>query len=517
VRDQTLARLAALFSFYLMSNYFGENKAQEGHGRQSLHGGAFSLAARGINAVVQVGSVLFLARLLSPEDYGLVAMVLAVTGFAPVLVDLGSRDAVVQRERLTPGEVSGLFWVTMGVACVFALLVAASGSLIARIYNEPRLTSIALVSSLAFVASALISQHHSLLRRAMKFRQIAVIEVGSNVLGAACAIAMAFYGLGYWALVVRPIATLFFTAIGVWVQSRWLPGAPTFTSGVKEMLKFGLNLTGFCMTDFASRSSDRIAIGIKSGARPLGYYQQAFMVYDNLLDLTAALHSVAVVSLSKLRENLVELKRLWAKGLSTLAFYTMPIFGVLAVVSQDLVVVVLGEKWATAGVLLSVLALRGIPHSVERTLGWLHVAAGRADRWMHWGFFAAAAQLVALFCGLPFGPMGIIVAYVLLTYVLFVPAIAFGGKPLGIGHGDVLEAVSRPLTGALAAVGVGFLLRFTVCAELHALPRMILLGFAYLGTYLLIMVGIFRIRTPLDIVFSLLRNMLPGRFAPIAR
>jgi PST family polysaccharide transporter len=103
-------------------------------------------------------------------------------------------------------------------------------------------------------------------------------------------------------------------------------------------------------------------------------------IYDNLLDvLVFPLHQVAIASLSKLQGDLVALRRSWAKALSTVAFYAMPAFGLLSVTSRDLVVTLLGPKWANAGVILSILALRGIPHSVERTLGWLHVAAGRTD------------------------------------------------------------------------------------------------------------------------------------------
>jgi PST family polysaccharide transporter len=347
------------------------------------------------------------------------------------------------------------------------------------------------------------------------FHQIALIEVAANLLGAACAITMAFCGLGYWALVIRPIATTLLVAAGVWLRSRWVPAKPAITEGVKEMLKFGMHLTGFCMTDFVARCSDRVVIGIRSGAKPLGYYQQAMLVYENMLDLTVALHGVAAASLSKLRDNLTELRRLWAKGLSTLAFYAMPAFGVLAVTSQDLIVLLLGNKWSNAGILLSVLALRGIPHVVERTLGWLHIAAGRADRWMQWGVVAAFAQIIALFCGLPFGPMGVVTAYVLCMYALFVPSIAYGGSPLGIGAADVIGVIGRPLTGALISAGLGFVLRYTLLTDMSGPTRIALLVLAYFISYFIIVVGIFKVRTPLYVVLSLLRHFLPARFATL--
>ena len=125
------------------------------------------------------------------------------------------------------------------------------------------------------------------------------------MLSAAIAIAAALWGFGYWALVVRPIVTPSLFAAGVWLRCRWLPGGPSMTSGVRETVKFGLNITGYCMTDFAGRSGDRVAIGYRTGAVSLGYYQNALFVYDNLLDvLVFPLHGVAVASLEQTARQL---------------------------------------------------------------------------------------------------------------------------------------------------------------------------------------------------------------------
>jgi PST family polysaccharide transporter len=497
-----------------VSVYFGENRVEEGHGRKSLRGGAVVIIARALNALVQIGAILFLARLLSPEDYGLVSMVTAITGFATIFVDLGTRDAVVQRANITEGEVSALFWIVLAVGCGFSLLVMAAGPFIARFYGEPRLTTIAFVNSLTFVTLALTCQHQTLLRRVMKFRELAIIDVIANVISALMAIVMAFYGFGYWALVLRPIFANSFLAAGVWIRCRWVPVRPTMTPGVKEMLKFGGNLTGFTMADFAGRSSDRVAIGYRVGPAGLGHYTNALLVYDNMIDVVVApLHGVAVASLSKLRGDLKELQRLWAKGLSTLTFYSMPTFGILAVTSQDLIVLLLGAKWKNSGVLLSIIALRGIPHVMERTLGWLHVTAGRTDRWMRWGLFALAAQGVALLCGLPFGPVGVACANVTCMFLLFVPAVAYAGRPLEIGARDVIRVVGRQLVGSIVCVGVGFLLRFTVLASMPGMLRIVVLGLVYAALYLVIVAGILGVRTPLKTAGSLVRDFLPARFA----
>jgi PST family polysaccharide transporter len=490
-----------------MRNYFGENKPSEDFSGRSLRGGVISLAARAVNALVQVASVIVLARLLSPEDYGLVGMVSAIIGIVPLLIDLGTRDAVIQQPHITQGEISTLFWMTFALGCVFAGLVAASGPLIAGFYGEPRLVVVAAVSSLSLFGMSLSYQHQALMRRAMMYRDLAMIDIIGNVVATGIAIAMAFRGWAYWSLVIRPVIVSVVTTFCVWWKCRWLPGRPAFTKGVKEMLKFGLHWIGFSGIDFAGKFGDRIAIGYASGALGLGYYQKACLAYDNCLDLmTTPLHTVAAVGLSKLRGNLEELWRSWSKALSTLAFFAMPAFGILAVTSRDVVVLALGQKWGPASILLSVLALRGIPHVIDRTVGWLHMAAGRADRFMRWGLISTIAQLVALFAGLPFGTMGVACSYVVCTYILFLPAIAYSGAPFGIGVKKVLQVIGPQMIGALAATALGFLLRNTVFAETPMVLRTIYLVASYSVVYLLIVVGLFGVRTPLQVGRSVIQS-----------
>jgi PST family polysaccharide transporter len=489
-----------------MTNYFGENKPREDFGRRSLRGGMVSIGARIINALVQVGSVVVLARLLTPADYGLVGMVSAIVGIAPLLIDLGTRDAVIQQRHITPQEISALFWITFFLGCVFTLLSAVSGPLIAHFYGEPRLTMVAVVSSFSIVLLSLCYQHQALLRRAMKYQDLAMIDIIASVVSTVIAIVMALKGFAYWALALRPVTVGLVTAIGVFWRCRWLPGKPAFTGGVKEMIQFGLHWVGFSGFDFIGKFGDRIAIGYAAGASGLGFYQKACLVYDNSLDLmTTPLQSVAMVGLSKLRNVPEQLWESWSKAISTMAFFAMPAFGILAVISRDIIVLALGEKWVGASVLLSVLALRGIPHVVQRTCGWLHMAAGRADRFMRWGVISSAAQLAALFAGLPFGTLGIAWSYVICTYVLFLPAITYSGRPLGIGIGKVIRVVGPQTIGSLTAVAICFALRETEFAQTQMVLRMALLVTCFTAIYTAIVVGLFRVRTPLYVSRSVLR------------
>jgi PST family polysaccharide transporter len=158
-----------------------------------------------------------------------------------------------------------------------------------------------------------------------------------------------------------------------------------------------------------------------------------------------------------------------------------------------------------------VFAIRGIANCVERTMGWLHVVAGRSDRWMRWGVFSAICQLVALMAGLPFGAMGVAIAYTAAMFLLFVPALAYSGYPVGIGVRDVLSATGPQMGSAIIAVVVGFALQQLFLLELSELARFIVSIPICLATYLAIVLGVFRVTEPLKLASALLRDFGPLR------
>jgi len=497
-----------------VDSYFEENKPSEGLGRKSLRGGVTFVVVRGINIFVQLASTILLARLLSPHEFGLVAMVVALISFAPFLIDLGTSDAASQKKRISHVEISTLFWLNVAMGALLTVLMVSGSTFIARVFGEPSLTGISIALSTQFVMSALSTQHYALMRRAMQFRRLAVIDISSMLVGSLVSVGMAFTGWGYWALVAKPIVVSACVAIGAWTSCRWMPGRPRVTTAVKEMVRFGMGVTGFTLTDSLAASADRMAIGYFYGAGQLGYFQNASIIYMNVLTIVAEpLHNIAVAALSKLSDDVERFKRAWAKALSTLSFFSAPAFALLAVTGQDLVVIVLGQKWAPAGFLVTIFGVRGIAHILERTHGWTHVAAGRSDRWMRWGIFSAVWQLAAVAAGLPFGVAGICISYTIAIFVLFVPSLVYAGRPIGLGVSDVLQAVGPQIISALVATGVGFTVQNAWLGGLNPFVRVFLASLVCLGTYLVLAVGVFRITAPIRLGLSLLRDFMPVRVA----
>ena len=492
--------------------YFEDHQESGDLGRQALRGGIVSVAMQYGNAVLQILAAVVLARLLTPADFGLVAIITVLTSFAPLLIDFGLGDATTQRKTITPGQVSSLFWLSSGVGLSVALALAAASPLIASLYHQPALEPIALCTGVTFVLWGASNQHLALLRRTMQFGRIAGIQLLGSLGGIAVGIAVALAGWGYWALVARPIANSACVVVGAWLGCRWRPGPPTFDAETKSMIRFGLHVVGFSVTYNVAKSVDRIALGLFYRPEQVGYYQNAVTLYESsIFQALAQVHTVGSAALSRLQSNVAALRQKYATALSALAFFVMPAAAILSVTAEDVTVFMLGEKWRPAGSLLRIIALRGIPQVIEGSQGWLHLSIGRADRWRNWGVVSLASQVVAVLAGLPFGTTGVAIASVIATALISVPSVMYAGRPIGVGAATVLRAAGPQMIGAFSAAGAGAWLQMSVLAHCSSLVRFAASVTACASIYLIVVVGVFRHTEPMRVARLVVQNRLHGK------
>jgi O-antigen/teichoic acid export membrane protein len=488
--------------------YLQDHRVSEDLGQRALRGGIVSVAGVYGNGALQLMAAAVLARLLMPDDFGLVAIITALTSFAPLLIDFGMGDATIQKRRITQEQVSTLFWINCGIGLAFAACLAASSNLIASWYHEPRLKSVALCSAITFALAGMSAQHVPLLRRTMQFATVAKIQFLGTLVGVAAALLLAISGEGYWALVARPIASTAFMTAGAWLACRWRPGFPVFDSEVKSMVGFGLHVVSFSLVATISTAIDRIALGLFYDLKDVGYYQNAVNLCDySISSALARVHDVGSSALSKLQSNPAALSQKYEVGLSTLAFFIMPAAAILSVTASDVVVVVLGAKWRVAGALLAILALRGIFQPIGASSGWLHLSLGRADRWKNWGLIVALVQMVAVSCGLPFGPRGVAIALVVASALIAFPSISYAGRPAGIGAALGIRATGRQLIGAIVCAAAGWVLQTVVLQQVSSIARILMSACFSAAVYLVIVVGLLRLTEPLGVVGRLVGTM----------
>ena len=489
--------------------YFEDHKESTDLGRRALRGGIVSVAMQYGNGVLQILAAVVLARLLTPADFGLVAIITVLTSFAPLLIDFGLGDATTQRSKITPSQISSLFWVASGVGLTVAVVLAVCSPFIAAIYRQPALQPIALCTSVTFVLWGVSNQHLALLRRTMQFGRIAKIQLLGSLAGIVTAIVLAIGGYGYWALVARPIVNAACVAAGAWLACPWRPGLPAFDNEVRPMVRFGLHVVGFSVTYTIAKAVDRIALGLFYRPDQVGYYQNAITLYENsIFAVFAQVHTVGSAALSKLQANPDALRQKYEAALSAMAFFVMPAAAILSVTGEDVAVLLLGEKWRVAGLLLRIIALRGIFQVVEMSQGWLHLSIGKADRWRNWGVVSLAVQIVAVLGALPFGGTGVAVAGVVASLILAIPSINYAGRPIGVGSKIVIRATGPQLIGAISTAAGGWWAQMTVLAHCSSLVRIVLSAAFCACIYLIVVVGVFRLTEPIRLARSVVQDRL---------
>jgi O-antigen/teichoic acid export membrane protein len=420
---------------------------------RSLRGGAATILGQGARFCIQMVSTVVLARLLVPADFGMVAMVTAITRFAGIFGDIGLSMATIQKPEINHEQVSTLFWVNVGLSMLTATAVAVSAPAIALFYDEPRLTMITIALAGTFFLGGLGVQHDALLRRQMRFTALESIRFASMVTGVGAAIIFALLGAGYWALVVMQVVSTLVAVIGVWVASGWYPGRPVRRSGVKGMLAFGSNVTGFNVVNYFARSADNILIGRFWGSGPLGFYGKAYnLLMMPLKQINMPLASVVVPALSRLHGDHQKYRRYYLRTISLITLLSTPIVAWLIVCSEDLILVMLGSQWLPASRIFSVLGFSALIQPLYFTQGWLHMSSGRSDRYLRWGVVASFLIVLAFLVGLPHGPIGVAAAYAVVSWAIIVPCMWYAGNSAGIRTGDIFGAVYKNIGAGLGSI-----------------------------------------------------------------
>ena len=450
--------------------------------RRTARGGFVTLGGQAVRFVLTLGSTMVLARLLTPADFGLVAMVTAVTGFLATFKDLGLSQATVQRQKIEQGEVSTLFWVNVVASMVLTLLVVGLAPILARLYHEPSLTAITLALSLGFVISGLGIQHAALLQRQMRFRRLVVIDLMSLSLGIFAGIVVALAGYGYWALVAMPLATSASATAGYWFSSRWRPGRPVWSSGAKGMLRFGGYLTGFNTVNYLARNLDNVLIGWRWGAAPLGLYSRAYqLLMLPLQQINAPIGSVMIPTLSRLQGETARYRKGFLEVLEKLVLVTSPLIGYLIATSDWVVDVFLGPQWHDAARIFLWLGVGAFVQTVGNTTGWLFITQQRTKDMFIWGILGSGLSVASFVVGLPFGPIGVAAAYAISGILIRTPLnIWYVSRRGPVSARDIYRASLPPMLAGLAVLAAVVIFRL-VFPGLQPLPGLVLCGLVALA------------------------------------
>ena len=433
-------------------------------GRRTARGGAITIFSQGTKFFLSMVGTIILARLLTPEDYGLVGMVAVVTGFIAIFKDLGLSVATIQKAEINNQQISTLFWINVLLSLGIMVFTIAIAPLIAWFYGESKLMAITIAYAAGFLFGGLAVQHEALLRRRMRFLALAVAELVALVISIVVAITLAWNGARYWALVFSQLTLGVTYGLAVWIACGWRPGLPVRNSGVRQMLAFGGNLTGFSVVNYFGRNLDNLLIGRFWGPQQLGLYARAYQLLLLPIDqMITPITAVAVPALSRLKDSPERYRQAYLRLLEKVALFTMPMMAFMIVSSDWLVAIVLGPNWAGVSPIFSLLGIAGLVQPLASTTGWLFVTQGRTQDMFKWGMIGSTITVVAIVAGLKWGATGVAASYSLTYIIIVIPLLFwFVSRSGPVRMSDFYRTIGPVALASVCSFGVLLFLKLSV-------------------------------------------------------
>jgi O-antigen/teichoic acid export membrane protein len=441
--------------------HFRTDHLSQNLGRRSARGGAVTIVSQGLKFCTSMAGTVVLARLLTPQDYGLIGMVAIVINFVSLFQYLGLSTATVKWDQLNHQQVSTLFWLNMMVSTLIMLMTGASAPVLAWFYGDPRLIAITFGYAISILFTGLSIQHEAILSRQMRFGALAIIDISSLVCGLIAALFGAWYGAGYWALVLSQLVTTLVRVVGTWTACRWRPGLPVRGSGVRTILSYGGNLTGFNLINFFSRNLDNALIGRYWGSYQLGLYAKAYqMLLLPMEQINAPIAAVAVPALSRLANSPERYRSAYLNILEKIAMITMPGIALMIATSDWLVLLLLGSQWREAGGIFMLLGLAAIIQPVTRTVLWLFTTQGRPRELLKWGAVSGGISVIAIIAGLPWGATGVAASYAAADLCISTPLLFwYVGRKGPVRTTDFYRTIMPSICAAASTLSLLFVLR----------------------------------------------------------
>ncbi len=450
--------------------------------------GASQLVLQGSRVVVAV----ILARLLSPHDYGLAAMVLVFASLMLVFSDLALGAALVQRPNVSEEDCATVFWTSIAAGTLFTLIGVASSGPVARFYHEPAVRPLVIALSLGFFVASLSAVPAALLNRSMDFRALELRMMVATLAGAGLGIGLAAAGFGAWAIIAQQLGVTGALTVLLWIRSPWRPSLKFSRASLRDLGGFSGNVFGQRVLYYLHRNSDNLLVGRFLGAAALGAYGLAYNVMlVPFSRIAGPIQEVLFPAFSRMQDEPARMAAAWVRVTRVVAAISMPSLAGLFVLAPEFVGTVLGPRWHAAVPVLRILVWVGLLQSLQTLNASILLALDRTRTLFRYSVLFFCVHLVAFIVGVQFGIVGVAAGYAI-SSTLVEPLFAW----------VTARAVGLPLrkfVGALSGVAQASVLMLACVAAGQALlihegvsPEVRLLGLTALGAVVFVAASLWR-------------------------
>lgn len=386
-----------------------------GLGATAVRGAFASMSGQVARGLVQVLGVVVLVRLLTPHDYGLVALTGVVIGIGEIFRDFGLSTAAVQARTLSHQQRSNLFWINTGIGVLLAAAAFLVAPLLAAIFRQPELTAVLRALCLVFLANGAGTQYRASLERALEFARTAWVDAVPPAVGLVVAIVMALLGFGVWALVGQQLVTAFVMLVMLCaMRPRWRPAWYRRSTSMDGMVRFGGNMVGTQLIGYLANNADTVVIGYRFGAGPLGLYNRTFQLLMQPYNMVRVpLTRVALPVLARLRDEQERYDRYLVVGQIALGYSVALGLALVAGASRPVVWIFLGAPWMAAAPLLACLAISAAFQTLSLVAYWVYVTRDLAAHLVRYSVISAVIKVACVLAGSQFGVVGVAAGYAL--------------------------------------------------------------------------------------------------------
>lgn len=436
----------------------------------------WSLISRGGTQGLQFAVTVWLARLLSPAEFGVIGMLLVFSGFAQFLADAGLSSALIHKENVTAADMSTTFWLQFGAGCVLTVGFFLAAPWMADFFHAPVLRSLGRVFAIIFVLQAAGQVHGTMLRREGRFRFLAGGTLLATISSGAIAIAFAALHYGVWALAYQILISTFMTSAVQILGYRWHPRLIFDRVSARALGGYSAYLMGHGSLNYWLRNGDNLLIGRFLGQSGLGLYTRAYsLMLLPINNVSAVFGQVMFPALSRSQNDIVRFRAIYLRSLRLIAFLSFPLMAGLGLLASEVVALLFGSKWSAMVPLLQILSVVGLVQSVVFPVGWVYTALGQTKRQFHLSIILTVLFVIAMAAGIPHGVMGVTVAYAFWTAASALLNVVFADFLLGIGIGQTLSAFGRTTLSTLAMSAAVVALRTALHSNLGDFERATLL------------------------------------------
>jgi PST family polysaccharide transporter len=371
-----------------------------------------SMAAQLIKAVLLFGSQVYLARLLSPIDFGIVAMCAPIFSFLSIFNDLGLSQATIQRPSLTKDDSNLIFWMNAGLGFTVALAIAAIAPVAALFYGDGRVTAVLIALSAVILINSLSSQQIALLVRGIRPLPLLLIDIAPVIGNVIVSLSAALYGLGYWAIIIGQATHALTAGLIAWTASDFRPSWPRQMRSAIPILRFGGHLTGLNIGSFFAANLSPVLVGRLYGVIEVGYFDRAFkLVSMSYMQILAPISRIAETVLARVAGDDAQYRKVFVQIAEATLLVTLPGLLCIAIMSDSAVNLLYGPVWVDCAPIVGFFAIGSLMTPLGSMATWLLITQGRTAQMLRYGLTGNLLSVIALLLGISGGAVGVALSF----------------------------------------------------------------------------------------------------------